>query len=63
MASPTETLSEDRRREIFAALVPAQDRGLAVAQSRQEVATRYRVTTDQLAEIEQDGMENEWPPL
>jgi hypothetical protein len=63
MTGPTETLSEQRRKEIFAALVAAQDRGVPVAQSRQEVAAEYRVTAEQLAEIERDGMENEWPPL
>jgi hypothetical protein len=63
MASPTETLTDDRRREIFAALVGAQDRGEAVAQSRREVAAHFRITPQQLAEIEREGMENDWPPL
>jgi hypothetical protein len=63
MLSPTDALSEERRKEIFAALVGAQDRGVPVAQSRREVADRFGVTPDQVAEIERDGMDNEWPPL
>ena len=33
-----ESLTEERRREIFAALVAAQDAGLGVAASRKKVA-------------------------
>ena len=63
MLGPTDTLPEERRKEIFAALVGAQDRGVTVAQSRREVADRFGVTPDQVAEIEREGMDNEWPPL
>jgi hypothetical protein len=58
-----EVMTDDRRREIFAALVGAQDRGVPVAQSRSQVAEQFGVTRDQVTEIEREGMDNEWPPL
>ena len=63
MARPTEPLAEDRRQEIFAALVAAQDQGVGVAQSRAEVAARFGLTVEALAGIEREGMDKEWPPL
>jgi len=63
MLDATEPLTEDRRREIFAALVGAQDSGMPVAQSRADVADRYAVTREVVAGIEREGMDNEWPPL
>jgi hypothetical protein len=56
-------LTEDQRREIFAALVAAQDNGAAVAQSRADVAAQFGVTPEGVARIEREGMDNEWPPL
>ena len=56
-------LSEPRRREIFLALVEAQDRGLAVAESRRATAERFRVSEKQVREIEKEGLDNRWPPL
>jgi len=57
------TLSEERRREIFAALVEAQDSGVAVAQSRRDIASRFGINPDDVSAIEREGMEQEWPPL
>ena len=55
-------LPETKRREIFEALVHAQDR-LSVAQSRNEVAREFDVTEGQLRQIEREGIDNSWPPL
>jgi hypothetical protein len=55
--------TEDRRREMFAALVDAQDRGLSVHQSRQDVAAMFGVTWNTVVQIEREGMDNDWPPL
>ena len=63
MLGPTDSLPEDRRKEVFAALVRAQDRGMKVEASRWEVAVRFGLTGAQVARIEQEGMDNEWPPL
>lgn len=56
-------LPEDRRREIFAALVSAQDGGLSVATSRLQVAADQNVNAEQLCDIEQEGLAAQWPPL
>lgn len=56
-------LLESRRKEIFAALVRAQDQGMAIPASRREVAGRFGLTEDMVRDIEQEGLDNEWPPL
>jgi hypothetical protein len=58
-----ETLSEDRRKEIFLALVDAQDHEMGVAHSRRLVAQRFAVSESQVREIEREGMDRQWPPL
>jgi hypothetical protein len=63
MTDDTELPADDRRREIFAALVAAQDDGVSVARSRAMVASRFGITTATVAIIEREGMDNEWPPL
>ena len=54
---------EPTRRAAFAALVAAQDAGATVAESRQQVAAEYGLTPAQLAAVEREGMERQWPPL
>jgi hypothetical protein len=56
-------LSEERRREIFLALVDAQDHDMTVSQSRQTVASRFGVSEGQVRKIEREGLDNNWPPL
>jgi hypothetical protein len=63
MPEPQPHLSEPRRKEIFAALVEAQDQGVPVAQSRKTVAAQFGVTEQQVREVEREGMDNDWPPL
>ena len=58
-----ESLSESRRKEIFLALVMAQDSEMSVARSRKTVAEQFGVTDEQVRKIEREGLENEWPPL
>jgi hypothetical protein len=57
------TLSEERRQEIFSALVEAQDQKMTVEQSRKEFAKRFGVSESHVRTIEQEGLDNEWPPL
>jgi hypothetical protein len=59
----TPELPEDRRKEIFRALVEAQDQGTSVADSRTSVASRFNITEAQLREIEREGLNETWPPL
>ena len=61
--SSEKVLSEERRREIFSALVEAQDQQMTVAQSREEVSKRFGLSQSQLRTIEREGLDSEWPPL
>jgi hypothetical protein len=56
-------LSETRRKEIFLALVDAQDHEMDVANSRRLIVERFGVSEMQVREIEREGMKNHWPPL
>ena len=56
-------LSEQDRREIFRALVEAQDQGMRVAQSRAAIAERFGVAEGQIRDIEREGLDHGWPPL
>jgi hypothetical protein len=58
-----EPLSEARRKEIFLALVDAQDHELGVVQSRRLVAERFGVSESQVRQIEREGLDRQWPPL
>jgi hypothetical protein len=49
--------------EIFRALVDAQDQQVSVLQSRAIIAKRFGVNARQLKSIEQEGIDNDWPPL
>ena len=58
-----ESLPEPRRKEIFQALVEAQDRRVGVSQSRRLVAQQFGVSESQIRDIEQEGLDGQWPPL
>ena len=55
--------SDSRRKEVFLALVTAQDGEMPVAQSRQEIAQRFGITEAEVVRIEREGLDNNWPPL
>ena len=57
------TLAEERRKEIFFAVVDAQDHQMDVAQSRKMAAEKFGVSESQVRQIEREGMDNQWPPL
>ena len=60
----TKRLTIQERKEIFHALVTTQDLGLmTVAQSLQHIMKQYDITEAQLRQIEDEGIEKEWPPL
>ena len=59
----TDGLTEPKRKEIFLALVEAQDHEMSVAQSRQLIVERFGVTDAQIRDIEREGLDNQWPPL
>jgi len=59
----SDTLPLERRREVFLALVTAQDGGLSVLASREKVATEQGVSAKELLRIEKEGLQHQWPPL
>jgi DNA-directed RNA polymerase specialized sigma subunit len=58
-----EQLLEEQRKQIFLAIVDAQDQEIDVAQSRKQVVQRFGVSESQVRQIEREGIENQWPPL
>jgi hypothetical protein len=58
-----EPLTEPRRKEIFLALVDAQDHEMTVVQSRKLIADRFGLKDSQIRDIEREGLDNQWPPL
>jgi hypothetical protein len=58
-----EQLSEERRKEIFAALVDAQDHEMNVPQSRKLIADRFGLSDAAIRQIEREGVDQQWPPL
>jgi transposase-like protein len=57
-------LTAQQKQEIFHALVTTQDMGMmTVSQSVQHVAKQFEITEPQLRQIEEEGIDKEWPPL
>jgi ribosome recycling factor len=53
----------EQRKEIFKALVEAQDQRLNVRQSRKVVSDQYGISEKLIKQIEDEGIDEEWPPL
>ncbi len=60
---PTKRLTLQQRRDIFRDLVATQDLGMPVRRSYQIVTEKYEINDVQLRQIEDEGLEKEWPPL
>ncbi|HBI43181.1 MAG TPA: hypothetical protein DDY78_10045 [Planctomycetales bacterium] len=57
-------LTAQQKKEVFHALVTTQDLGvMTVSQSVQHVAKQFEITEAQLKQIEDEGIDAEWPPL
>ena len=56
-------LTNDQRRDIFRALIEAQDAGQSVAESLKATAEKFQVSQDMVKKIEIEGVGKEWPPL
>jgi hypothetical protein len=60
----TKRLTIQQRQEIFHSLVATQDLGvMTVSESVQHVIKQYEITEAQLRQIEDEGIDKEWPPL
>ena len=57
------TLSVQERKDIFLALVQAQDEHHNVRKSYQMISEQFGINERQLRQIEEEGLEQEWPPL
>jgi hypothetical protein len=57
------SLSQEQRLAIFLALVEAQDGAMTVEQSRKATAERFGVSEGQVRQIEQEGLDGNWPPM
>ena len=58
-------LTTQQRKEIFLSLVETQDgqNPPNVRHSYEVVTEKYDISEDQLKQIEEEGLDNEWPPL
>ena len=56
-------LPEERRREIFLALVESQDKDQGIPQSRTAVARCFDLSVEEGRQIEREGLEASCPPL
>ncbi|VTR95506.1 unnamed protein product [Gemmata massiliana] len=63
MSDEAEVLTLERRRELFAAVVAAQDEGLSVWDSRELIARRFGVDVEVVREVENEGLNRKWPPF
>lgn len=59
----TKRLTTPQKQEIFQDLVLTQDMVSDVPRSRQVITEKYEISEEQLKLIEEEGLENEWPPL
>ncbi len=57
-------VNEKTRQEIFRKLVVTQDMGImSVADSRSTICKEFDISDELLRQIEEEGLEAEWPPL
>jgi hypothetical protein len=60
----TKRLTEKARQEIFQKLVMTQDLGImTVGESRALVCKEFDISDELLKQIEDEGLNAEWPPL
>jgi hypothetical protein len=62
-SNPETPLTQEQRMEVFKSLVEAQDTGVPVVESRNEVVQRFRISEHQVRLIEREGLDGLWPPL
>ena len=58
-----EKTDDSRERAVFHRLVTLQDEGLSVPRSREQVAEEQSITVEEVRQIEQLGLSQNWPPL
>jgi hypothetical protein len=56
-------LTEATRRAVFRLLVVGQDCGMSVPEAREMARSRFGLDDEQVCRIEQEGLQDGWPPL
>lgn len=56
-------MTVQQRKEVFLALVNLQDQMPNVRKSYEMITEQFGISDQQLRQIENEGVENEWPPL
>ena len=56
-------LSTEEKKEIFSHLVATKDSGQTPRKSYEMVTEHFTISEEQLRAIENEGLDNEWPPL
>jgi hypothetical protein len=59
----TELLPEEKRQEVFRALIELQDGGCSTEQSRSKVSSQFSISVSEIREVEREGIAKQWPPL
>jgi hypothetical protein len=63
MTDPQTGPDEAKRRAFFAELIRLQDKGTSIVTSRSQVAKQFKDTLAVVRAVEDEGIENDWPPL
>ena len=56
-------LGVNNRKAIFIQLVELQDSGITVRDSKQQVLDKFGIEDEELQAIEDEGLDQQWPPL
>jgi hypothetical protein len=59
----TQSIPENTRKAIFKELVEVEDTGASPAEARAEIAGKFQVSTEEVREIANEGVDKAWPPL
>ena len=56
-------LGVNNRKAIFIQLVELQDSGITVRDSKQQILDKFGIEDEELQAIEDEGLDQQWPPL
>lgn len=56
-------IGQEKLKRIFLKLVELQDEGMTVPASRRRVCQLFEITEYRLRQIEEEGINKQWPPL
>jgi len=58
-----EPLHEEKRKDVFRALVEMQDEGDSTENSRIRIAAQFSINVRDVLDVEREGIAKQWPPL